>query len=125
MLLFSLEYLDVYSSKDDINLVEGPYSVGKRELLNYKFIKRLSSQVNRKIDDIPSKMANMVARYRDDLTISLFIHVRRKKICGYIANDEVLKREQKSKDNANDKARDKTKVKAKDMAKRKRKGKGK
>ncbi|KAF4391759.1 hypothetical protein F8388_017354 [Cannabis sativa] len=94
MLSFYLEYLDVYSSRPDLNLVEGPYSVGKRELLNFKFIDGLPSQVNsdcgvfvikfadlfilRKIDDIPSKMSYLVAAYRDDLAISLFIHARRK-----------------------------------------------
>ncbi|KAF4366988.1 hypothetical protein F8388_022776 [Cannabis sativa] len=46
MLSFYLEYLDVYSSRPDLNLVEGPYSVGKRELLNFKFIDGLPSQVN-------------------------------------------------------------------------------
>ncbi|KAF4363652.1 hypothetical protein G4B88_021769 [Cannabis sativa] len=88
------QYLDVYSSRDDLNLVEGPYSIRKRESLNYKFIEGLSSQVNndcgvfvikfadlfihKRIADISSKMADMVARYRDDLVVSLFIHARRK-----------------------------------------------
>ncbi|KAF4382021.1 hypothetical protein G4B88_006653 [Cannabis sativa] len=47
MLPFYLEYLDVYSSRPDLNLDQGPYSVGKREPLNFKFIDGLPSQVNR------------------------------------------------------------------------------
>ncbi|KAF4398765.1 hypothetical protein G4B88_028128 [Cannabis sativa] len=122
MLPYYLEYLDVYSSKSDLNLIEGPYSVGKREPLNFKFIDGLPSQfadffIHGKIDDIPSKMSDLVAVYRDDLAVSLFIHARRKQIGGYITDDEVLKKVKKSKDNASDKA----KVKAKDIAK----GKGK
>ncbi|KAM6554045.1 hypothetical protein CsatB_014807 [Cannabis sativa] len=116
------------------DLVEGPYSVGKREPLNFKFIDGLPSQVNSdcgvfvikfadfirgKIDDIPSKMSDLVAVYRDDLAVSLFIHARRKQIGGYITDDEVLKKVKKSKDNASDKA----KVKGKDIAKGKGKGK--
>ncbi|KAF4401751.1 hypothetical protein G4B88_000799 [Cannabis sativa] len=82
MLSFYLEYLDVYSSRPDLNLVEGPYSVGKRELLNFKFIDGLPSQVNsdcvvfvikfadlfilRKIDDIPSKMSYLVKKTKDN-----------------------------------------------------------
>ncbi|KAF4347797.1 hypothetical protein G4B88_030237 [Cannabis sativa] len=114
MLPFYLEYLDAYSSRPDLNLVQGPYSVGKREPLNFKFIDGLPSQVlfclhrNRdcgvfvikfaefficgKIDDIPAKMSDFVALYRDDLAVSLFIHARRKQIGGYIADDEVLKK---------------------------------
>ncbi|KAF4395325.1 hypothetical protein F8388_001712 [Cannabis sativa] len=122
MLPFYLEYLDVYSSRPDLNLVQGPYSVEKREPLNFKFIDGLPSQVlfclhrNRdcgvfvikfaeffirgKIDDIPAKMSDLVAVNRDDLAVSLFIHARRKQIGGYITDDEVLKKVKKSKDNA-------------------------
>ncbi|XP_030508415.2 uncharacterized protein LOC115723127 [Cannabis sativa] len=129
MLPFYLEYLDVYSSRPDLNLDQGPYSVGKREPLNFKFIDGLPSQVNSdcgvfvikfaeffirgKIDDIPAKMSDLVAVYRDDLAVSLFIHARRKQIGGYITDDEVLKKGKKSKDNASVKA----KVKGKDIPK--------
>ncbi|KAF4395313.1 hypothetical protein F8388_001700 [Cannabis sativa] len=127
MLPFYLEYLDVYSSRSDLNLVQGPYYVGKREPLNFKFIDGLPSQflfclhknrdcglfvikfaeffIRGKIDDIPVKMSDLVAVYRDDLAISLFIHARRKQIGGYITDDEVLKKMKKSKDNASDKAK--------------------
>ncbi|KAF4379870.1 hypothetical protein G4B88_012793 [Cannabis sativa] len=121
MLPFYLEYLDVYSSRLNLNLVQGPYSVGKREPLNFKFIDRLPSQVNSdcgvsvikfaeffirgKIDDIPAKMSYCVAVYRDDLAMSLFIHASRKQIGGYITDDEVLKKGKKSKDNASVKAK--------------------
>ncbi|KAF4347544.1 hypothetical protein G4B88_023425 [Cannabis sativa] len=131
MLPFYLEYLDVYSSRPDLNLVQGPYSVEKREPLNFKFIDGLPSQVNSdcgvfvikfaeffirgKIDDIPAKMSDLVAVNRDDLAVSLFIHARRKQIGGYITDDEVLKNVKKSKDNA--------KVKAKDIPKEKGKAK--
>ncbi|KAF4354454.1 hypothetical protein F8388_018414 [Cannabis sativa] len=133
MLPFYLEYLDVYSSRPDLNLDQGPYSVGKREPLNFKFIDGLPSQVNSdcgvlvikfteffihgKIDDIPAKMSDLVAVYRDDLAMSLFIHARRKQIGGYITDDKVLKKGKKSKDNASVKV----KVKRKDIPK----GKGK
>ncbi|XP_060968353.1 uncharacterized protein LOC133035927 [Cannabis sativa] len=70
-----------------------------------------------KIDDIPAKMSDLVAVYRDDLVVSLFIHARRKEIGSYITGDEVLKKGKKSKDNASFKA----KVKGKDIPK----GKGK
>ncbi|XP_060965875.1 uncharacterized protein LOC133034649 [Cannabis sativa] len=135
MLPFYLEYLDVYSTRPDLNLVQGPYSVGKRETLNFKFIDGLPSQVNSdcgvfvikfadffirgKIDDIPAKMSNLVAVYRDDLAVSLFIHAKRKQIGGYITDDEVLKKGKKSKDNASVKA----KVKGKDIPKEKGKAK--
>ncbi|KAF4348017.1 hypothetical protein G4B88_026837 [Cannabis sativa] len=121
MLPFYLEYLNVYSSRPDLNLVQGPYSVGKREPLNFKFIDGLPSQVNSdcgvfvikfakffirgKIDDIPAKMSDLVAVYKDDLAVSLFIHARRKQIGGYITDDEVLKKGKKSKDNASVKAK--------------------
>ncbi|KAF4350595.1 hypothetical protein G4B88_017378 [Cannabis sativa] len=127
MLPFYLEYLDVYSSRSDLNLVQGPYYVGKREPLNFKFIDGLPSQflfclhknrdcglfvikfaeffIRGKIDDIPVKMSDLVAVYRDDLAVSLFIHARRKQIGGYITDDEVLKKMKKSKDNASDKAK--------------------
>ncbi|KAF4376331.1 hypothetical protein F8388_026131 [Cannabis sativa] len=116
MLPFYLEYLDVYSSRSDLNLVQGPYSVGKREPLNFKFIDGLPMTVEcvikfaeffirGKIDDIPAKMSYCVAVYRDDLAVSLFIHARRKQIGGYITDDEVLKKGKKSKDNASVKAK--------------------
>ncbi|KAM6598445.1 hypothetical protein CsatA_018054 [Cannabis sativa] len=128
MLPFYLEYLDVYSFRPDLNLVEGPYFVGKREPLNFKFIdgdcgvfviKFAHLFICEKFDDISSKMSDLVAVYRDDLAVSLFLHARRKQIGGYITNDEVLKNVKKSKDNANNKAN----VKAKDIAKGKGKGK--
>ncbi|KAM6567055.1 hypothetical protein CsatA_026183 [Cannabis sativa] len=133
MLPFYLEYLDVYSSRPDLNLDQGPYSVGKREPLNFTFIDGLPSQVNNdcgvfvikfakffirgKIDDIPANMSDLVAVYRDDIAVSLFIHAKRKQIGGYITDDEVLRKGKKSKDNASVKA----KVKGKDIPK----GKGK
>ncbi|KAF4388060.1 hypothetical protein F8388_014743 [Cannabis sativa] len=121
MLPFYLEYLDVYSSRSDLNLDQAPYSVGKIEPSNFKFIDGLSSQVNSdygvfvikfaeffirgKIDDIPAKMSDLVAVYRDDLVVSLFIHARRKEIGSYITGDEVLKKGKKSKDSASVKAK--------------------
>ncbi|KAF4403410.1 hypothetical protein G4B88_008056 [Cannabis sativa] len=121
MLPFYLEYLDVYSSRPALNLDQGPYSVGKREPLNFKFIDGLPSQVNSdcgvfvikfaefftrgKIDDIPAKISDLVAVYSDDLAVSLFIHARRKQIGCYIIDDEVLKNGKKSKDNASVKAK--------------------
>ncbi|KAF4392547.1 hypothetical protein F8388_000674 [Cannabis sativa] len=127
MLPFYLEYLDVYSSRPDLNLDQGPYSVGKREPLNFTFIDGLPSQVllcldrNRdcgvfvikfaeffirgKIDDIPANMSDLVAVYRDDIAVSLFIHAKKKQIGGYITDDEVLRKGKKSKDNASVKAR--------------------
>ncbi|KAM6554057.1 hypothetical protein CsatB_014819 [Cannabis sativa] len=135
MMPFYLEYLDVYSSRPDLNLDQGPYSVGKREPLNFKFIDGLPSQVNSdcgvfvikfaeffirgKIHDIPANMSDLVAVYRDDIAVSLFIHAKRKQIGGYITDDEVLKKGKKSKDNATVKA----KVKGKDIPKRKGKAK--
>ncbi|KAF4383759.1 hypothetical protein G4B88_020081 [Cannabis sativa] len=131
MLPFYLEYLDVYSSRPDLNLDQGPYSVGKREPLNFKFIDGLPSQVNSdcgvfvikfaeffirgKIHDIPANMSDLVAVYRDDIAVSLFIHAKRKQIGGYITDDEVMKKGKKSKDKAN--------VKGKDIPKGKRKAK--
>ncbi|KAF4364891.1 hypothetical protein F8388_020605, partial [Cannabis sativa] len=109
MLPFYLEYLDVYSSRPDLNLVEGPYFVGKREPLNFNdcgvfVIKFAHLFICEKFDDISSKMSDLVAVYRDDLAVSLFLHARRKQIGGYIIDDEVLKNVKKSKDNANNKA---------------------
>ncbi|KAF4385412.1 hypothetical protein G4B88_005744 [Cannabis sativa] len=109
MLPFYLEYLDVYSSRPDLNLVEGPYFVGKREPLNFNdcgvfVIKFAHLFICEKFDDISSKMSDLVAVYRDDLAVSLFLHARRKQIGGCITDDEVLKNVKKSKDNANNKA---------------------
>ncbi|XP_062117475.1 uncharacterized protein LOC133831252 [Humulus lupulus] len=94
VLPYFLDFLDFYGYRKDLDLNVDPYSVGKKDPIDFNFAKDLPSQedndcgvfvikyadlfIHEKIDDIPKNMAAKVATYRDYLAINLYSHAKKK-----------------------------------------------
>ncbi|XP_062088522.1 uncharacterized protein LOC133795087 [Humulus lupulus] len=115
VLPYFLDFLDFYCSRKDLDLNVGPYSVGKKDPIDFNFAKYLSFQedndcgvfvikyadlfIHGKIDDIPKNMTAKIATYRDYLAINLYSHAKKKQIGGYKTEDDAPSKKSKRRRN--------------------------